>query len=61
MSDDKKTAAQVAMEKDCIILVAARLIALAVLTRDEISVKCLGPKCAQYGIVFGIHRCGLIK
>lgn len=59
MSDDKKTPAQVAREKDCIILVAARLIALAVPRKGEISVKCLGPECAQYSTF--VNRCGLGK
>ena len=53
---DKKNPVEEAMEKDCIILVAAALIAPAEISIT--SVKCRGPACAQYNVAF--NRCGLM-
>ena len=55
---DKKNPQELAMEKDCIILVAGSFIIRAV-GGKEISVKCLGPGCGQYDIFN--HVCGFSK
>lgn len=55
---DKKNPQELAMGKDCIILVAGSFIIRA-LGEGEINVKCLGPECGQYNIF--THVCGFSK
>jgi hypothetical protein len=54
----RKNPMEVAMEKDCIILVAGSFIIRAI-GGKEISVKCLGPGCGQYDTF--THVCGFSK
>lgn len=58
-SENKKNPVEKAMEKDCIILVAANMIATVVERKEEMSVKCLGPACGQYSEF--INKCGFSK
>jgi len=55
---EKKTETQKAMEKDCIILIAAAII-ITYLNPDSnrFSTKCRGPDCAQYNQFTNV--CGL--
>jgi len=60
MSENKKkTTLQIALEKDCIILVAANMIATGMPRKEEMSVKCRGAECAQFDIF--TTRCGFSK
>lgn len=56
---DKKNPQELAMGKDCIVLVAGSFIIRAVGGKEEINVKCLGPGCGQYDIFN--HVCGFSK
>lgn len=50
---------KVAMEKDCIILVAGYFILKALGEEGVVSVKCRGPGCGQYDAF--THVCGFSK
>ena len=55
---DKKTPREVAMEKDCIVLVAGSFI-IQSMGKKPGKVKCIGPECGQYN-AFG-NYCGFSK
>ncbi len=55
---DKPNAVEVAMSKDCILLVVAMMLADAIPgggTKGD--VKCIGPECGQYN--GAVNECGL--
>ena len=60
MSEKKKTPLEAALEKDCMLLIVASIIASAVNPgTDNFSTKCRGSECAQFDVF--TTRCGFSK
>lgn len=60
MSEKKKTPLETALEKDCMLLIVASIIASAVNPEaDNFSTKCRGSECAQFE--WFNARCGFSK